>query len=222
MALIEALTAQQTAAQGIDLFSQSENILGKEDFLKLLVAQLEHQDPLSPMENEAFVAQLAQFSSLEQLQNMNESLQQFTNTNTYTSQIMASTFAGKTVCAYGNSVHLNSDGPAELRYRLSDDADRLTVTVYDVRGQEVRTFELSGGSRGDGSLLWDGKDAHGKRMPSGDYTLSFSAMDAEENELPVQGIVSGAVEKVIYENGEVYLLVNGGRMPLSHVLDVSE
>ena len=219
MALIDAL---QPVSQGTNLFSQSENVLGKEDFLKLLIAQLEHQDPLDPMTNEAFVAQLAQFSSLEQLQNMNESLQQFSNTNTYTSQIMATTFTGKTVCAYGNSVHLEEDGPAELRYRLSDDAERMTVTVYDARGQEVRALELSGMSHGDGSLVWDGKDTQGRRMPPGDYTLSFSAVDAEENALPVQGIVSGAVEKVIYESGEVYLLVNGERMPLSYVLEVSD
>jgi len=219
---MEAVTAQQSSSGNSSLLSQSEDILGKEDFLKLFITQLKHQDPLSPMGSEALVAQLAQFSSLEQLQNMNESLQQFTSTNAYTSQIMAATFVGKTVSAYGNVVHLDAEGSAEVRYRLSDNADRLTATVFNAGGQEVRKLEQSDVSEGDGSLVWDGKDALGKRMPSGVYTLSFLAEDAYGNAIPVEGIVTGPVEKVIYEHGEVLLLVNGERVPLSYVLEVSD
>ena len=117
---------------------------------------------------------------------------------------------------------MDAEGAADIRYRLSDDADRLTVTLFDPNGQEVRKIEQSGVSEGDGSLVWDGKDALGKRMPSGVYTLSFSAEDVEGNAIPVEGIVAGPVEKVIYEHGEVLLLVNGERVPLSYVLEVSD
>lgn len=116
--------------------------LGKNDFLKLLVAQLEHQDPLSPQEGQEFAAQLAQFSSLEQLTNVNDNLKAGQAFDLAMSNSSMINLIGKTVDAPGNSFDLGKDESETLKFLLAQDSKDVTVNVYDSTGVNVASLIL--------------------------------------------------------------------------------
>ena len=133
-----------TDTNGNQITAESRQMLGKDDFLKLLITKLTHQDPLKPMDDEAFVAQLAQFSSLEQLQNMNNSLdnslewdylQMQTINNT-----MATNLIGREVKASYNGVYLDGNNQPTISFNSPQYAQRVNVQILDINGSVVRTL----------------------------------------------------------------------------------
>jgi len=131
-------------------------ILGKNDFLNLLVAQLQHQDPLSPTESTEFTAQLAQFSSLEQLNNINDNLKNMELFQTSMTNSQAVSYIGKEITAKGNTVQLESGRPAECQFELEANAALAAISVYDVNGGFVKSFETGPLNSGRQSAVWDG------------------------------------------------------------------
>ena len=107
-------------------------ILGKNDFLNLLVTQLQHQDPLNPAESTEFTAQLAQFSSLEQLNNINDNLKNMELFQTSVTNSQAVSYIGKEITARGNTVQLESGLPAECQFELEARAALAVISVYNV------------------------------------------------------------------------------------------
>lgn len=200
--------------------------LGKDDFLQLLVAKLSNQDPLDPVQDEDFAAQLAQYSSLEQLSNMNESLTQSIQWSYLLSQTISNTMAtsliGKTVRADSSSVVLETDGSADLAIDLDRAATELTITITNAAGETVRTITVKGLDAGDHVINWDGANAGGGRCPSGVYTVTLSAVDANGSTFTPSSVVEGIVSKVTYQDGVALLSINGQNIPLSSVIEVKE
>ncbi|NMC42392.1 MAG: flagellar biosynthesis protein FlgD [candidate division Zixibacteria bacterium] len=200
--------------------------LGKDDFLQLLVAKLSNQDPLDPVQDEDFAAQLAQYSSLEQLSNMNESLTQSIQWSYLLSQTISNTMAtsliGKTVRADSSSVVLETDGSADLAIDLDRAATELTITITNASGETVRTITVKGLDAGDHVINWDGANAGGGRCPSGVYTVTLSAVDGNGNTFIPSSVVEGTVSKVTYQDGVALLSINGQNIPLSSVIEVKE
>lgn len=200
--------------------------LGKDDFLQLLVAKLSNQDPLDPVQDEDFAAQLAQYSSLEQLSNMNESLTQSIQWSYLLSQTISNTMAtsliGKTVRADSSDVVLETDGAADLAIDLDRAATELTITITNASGETVRTITVKGLDAGDHVINWDGANAGGGRCPSGVYTVTLSAVDGNGNAFTPSSIVEGTVSKVTYQDGVALLSINGQNIPLSSVIEVKE
>ncbi len=203
----------------------SNEMLGKEDFLKLLVAQLRYQDPLEPMEDQEFVAQLAQFSSLEQLQNMNDSLSQNVEWDMVMSQTinntMATSLIGKEVVAGSNSVGLGDDGSAEIVFKAADYVHQGTVTIYNSEGAVVRTLAADNLPAGEQRLAWDGRDSNGNELQAGNYFFDVSLYDANGEAVTSQGYLVGIVDGVKYIEGQAYLDVDGALVPLSDVMEIN-
>jgi flagellar basal-body rod modification protein FlgD len=126
--------------------------LGESDFLKLLTAQLQAQNPLNPMDSTNFTAQLAQFSSLEQLTSINAGLKNMLASQASLQNTMVTSLIGKTVRVTGNTVTLN--GQADMRYSLAGDASNVTISVYDANGALVRTTTQGAQSSGDNTFTW--------------------------------------------------------------------
>lgn len=221
---VQDVTSYTTAAT--EALETSGRIMGKDDFLKLLATQLQHQDPLDPQDNTEMVAQLAQFSSLEQLENMNESLASSLDLDLILTQVLNNTAAagliGKSILAVGDTVHLYDSGSATFNFKLGANAETVTITIYDEDGATVRTIEETGMEAGRQSIEWDGKDASGNQVSEGTYTYSVSAENAEGETVAVVQILSGVVDVVKFKDGEAFLSVNGVDISISDILEIYE
>ena len=155
--------------------STASAIMGKDDFLKLLITQLQNQDPLNPMSGADYAAQLAQFSSVEQLSNINTTLTQSVQQNQLLTQAignsLAATLIGKDIRATGNTVSYTGDSAVKLGYTLTSDAKDTTVSIYNSAGALVKTLQHQGTASGDNTLTWDGTDGAGRRVPAGVYVV---------------------------------------------------
>ena len=227
-----AITVDQIRRQAASLNANNANNiapppsqeLGKEAFLQLLTVQLKNQDPLDPVKNEAFVAQLAQFSSLEQLQNINQSLTDGNKTGsdnsaatlTAVSNNTAVSLIGKQVEVTQNNLTLPASGSASVPFRLEGPADRVTAEISDAQGKHVRNLELHPSGL-QGTMVWDGKDDNGIRMNAGTYQLSLTAQ-AGSQPVNATSIATREITGVRTRQGtEPLLLFNGGSIPLSSV-----
>ena len=157
--------------------SAAQNVLGKDDFLHLLTVQLRYQDPLNPLENTEFIAQMAQFSSLEQLQNMNQSMEKSQGSeaelHTAFKNNLVTSLVGKSVEVPTQQVTYDG-ASAEVSYRLGDRAHSASLRILDARGQLVRELELDT-AQAYGTVEWDGKSAAGDKVPKGAYLAIVAA-----------------------------------------------
>lgn len=200
--------------------------LGKEDFLRLLITQLHYQDPLTPLRNEEFIAQLAQFSALEQMRNLNsvlkESLQADMLLNQSINNSLVTTLIGKRVKAVSNTVHYDGHSPLTLNYDLEGRAEKVTVEIYDSSGGLVRRVVLGPQEAGENSFQWDGKDALGNSLPEGDYTYRIIATAPDDSPVKVVTYIVGRITGVRYQDGRAVLLLGDQKVELSDVMEISE
>jgi flagellar basal-body rod modification protein FlgD len=202
--------------------TQDKSVMGKDDFLKLLVAQLKNQDPLNPADSTAFTAQLAQFSSLEQLQNINDSLAGFKSSQSTTNNIQSADFIGKTVTATGSSIGV-TDGKADpIRFDLNDNADNVYLQVYDKYGNLVSDIQAGALKAGEQAVDWDARDSNGTTVADGAYTFSVMAMDSDGSTVGSTSYTSGVVTGIDYQDGDTKLMINDQEIPLSSVIRLEE
>lgn len=202
--------------------AQDNGVMGKDDFLTLLVAQLKHQDPLNPSESTEFTAQLAQFSSLEQLQNIDSTLNGFEVYQSTLNNIQSSGFIGKTVTATGSMFGVNNGTPDPIRFDLANDADSVYVQVYDNYGGFVTDIQAGARPAGEQQVTWDGRDSNGTTVADGPYTFSVMAMNADGSIVSSTSYTTGIVSGVDYKSGATNLLINGHEVPISSVIRIEE
>lgn len=226
--LMSSVTATPVQSASLTQALNGDQELGRDAFLRLLLTQLQYQDPMDPVKNEDFVAQLAQFSSLEQLQSINDNLSadedkaatlgvwQAVESNTAVSLI------GRDVDIPAEVFDYAGDGSVHLAYHLEGPAAQVTLQVFDSEGQLVRTLTEANPEAGNGSILWDGKDAEGQATPAGTYYVSPSAVNGQGDQVGASAVLTGQVIGVRYENGAPILVLEGGEAPLSAVTRISE
>jgi flagellar basal-body rod modification protein FlgD len=196
------------------------SVMDKDDFLTLLVAQLQHQDPLNPSESTEFTAQLAQFSSLEQLQNVNETLAGNEVYQATLNNIQSAAFIGKTVTATGSLFGVN-DGVADpIRFDLTNDADSVYIKVYDNLGNFVADIQEKTMKAGKQQVSWNAENANGTQVPDGPYTFSVMAMNADGSIVSSTSYTTGVVSGIDYKTGGTNLVINNHEIPISSVIRV--
>ncbi|MBT7619248.1 MAG: hypothetical protein HN590_18375 [Calditrichaeota bacterium] len=207
---------------GFGALGQSD--MDKSDFMKLLLAQLSNQDPTSPLENQDFAAQLAQFSSLEQLSSIDGNIKQGIEIDLILTQAinntLAATVIGKDVTAVGDTVSFNSDDSADIPFRLSRFAENVEVTITDSAGNVVNTLKAKSLGKGDQSLEWDGKNEHGETVPEDSYHFSVKATSASGENIPTMSLIRGPVSAVRYDNGMAVLVIGEHEVSFSSVLEI--
>ncbi len=197
-------------------------ILGKNDFLNLLITQLQHQDPLNPAESTEFTAQLAQFSSLEQLNNINDNLKNMQLFQTSVTNAQAVSYIGKEITAKGNSVQLESGQPVECHFELANNAALVAISIYNVNGGFVNSFEAGPVNSGRQSVVWDGTDINGNPAAPGLYRLEVQAVDADNRSLSVTPMIKAVVTGVSLEDQTASLITGLGTVAIEDVIAVSE
>lgn len=196
--------------------------MGKDDFLKLLVAQLQQQDPLNPEDPSEFTSQLTQYSSLEQLMSVNQNLQDMSDEQAMNSMLSASSYIGRQVTMIGDGITVTTPGQASsIEFELPRDATSTTIEIYDQDGRLVRTMEA--GAREDGliTLNWDGKTSSGANAAAGNYYYDIKATDAGGSTISAIPHVRGTVSSVSFQNGKTMLEVDGQTWPMDYLLSVA-
>jgi flagellar basal-body rod modification protein FlgD len=208
------IQATGSATTATTAASSTKSALGKDDFLKMMIAQLKHQDPLNPMDGTAFTAQLAQFSSLEQLQNINTQMTAFTQQQQTLGNSQAVNFIGKTVLAKGNTVSVDGN-PVTLGYNLAGDAASGQVQVYDANGQLVNTLSFKNQKQGLNSVTWTPPSS-----ATGTYSFGVSALDAAGKSVSASTMTQGTVTGVNFHDSATYLNVGGQEIGFGNIVSV--
>jgi len=185
--------------------------LGQDDFLKLLLTQMQNQDPANPMEDKEYMAQLAQFSSLEQLTKLNTSIESMIGNKAQEQMVSAVGFIGKEVKAEGYNVSRTGDKISKIFYGLGEPVANAFINIYDNNKNLVRTVQLGSKAEGTYEFEWDGKNYADQDVPDGVYTIAMAAEDANGKPVMVKTEVSGEVTGVVSEGGKQYLHLKDGR-----------
>lgn len=204
---INRVTGYRENSKFVD--AKEHNKMGKDGFMKLLAHQLSNQDPMNPMDQKDFAADLAQFSQLEQMTNMNATLkEQNTNANAE-KQFYGASFLGKKVTTRGTSLKYTGEEKVQVPFNLPKDAARVIVRIVDEKNQLVKQLDMDKLNKGSQSIEWDGIATDNAPAQKGDYQVQVYAWD--ENMQPFAGETksSGLVTGVTFENGETILKVDG-------------
>jgi flagellar basal-body rod modification protein FlgD len=198
--------------------------MNKDDFLKLLVTQLQYQDPMSPEDPKDFVAQLAQFSSLEQQINSNTNLENLSKAiqNLQQSQSMAQgvSLLGKTVKGSGNQLTVVGGKAMEAAYSLPKTAKQVVVGIFDSSGNQVALVNLGAQAAGSRTFSWDGKDSKGQQAADGIYSYQVAAQDQSGNAIQVENYFTGKVDEVHQDSRGVWVTINGRQVLIGNVTSV--
>jgi len=178
------------------------------------------------MNDEDFIAQIAQFSSLEQMQNIAEAVNE-SNSLTYLqmqslNNVMSAGFVGKDVQAVYDRVYVDADNAPRIAYTLSSYAGSVEFEISDESGDVVATIREEDLTAGRHTFTWDGKDDFGNRVPEGQYTIQAVATDASGATFNPDLLLTGTVEAVIYRDGVAYLKVDGIEILLGDITAIGE
>lgn len=208
-----AVTGQQATSDS----KQLQDDLNK--FLTLLVSQLQHQDPLDPLDAHEFTSQLVQFASVEQQIYGNSHLESLLEAQKGADAAGAVNYLGKTVQVESDTLKLEN-GSASASYALTEPAVKTTVTVTDSQGRAV--FSTAGETeQGSHDFVWTGSDGNGTQLADGLYTVSVDARREDGSQIPVKTTLTGTVRAAGFDQGSVTLDLGGFEVPLESVLAVT-
>ena len=192
--------------------AKKHNQLDKHAFLKLLSNQLQNQDPFKPVDQKKFAADLAQFSQLEQMANMNTKLDKAFKNGNGQDKFMGASFLGKTVQTSGMSVKHNGESrDINLPFHLSKPAKKIMVRVYDSANNMIQQMDKTSMGRGSNSVVWDGYQLDGTPAVKGDYRFEVTAWDEQFNQFKGETKSEGTVTGVTFEGDEMVLVVDGSK-----------
>jgi flagellar basal-body rod modification protein FlgD len=194
--------------------------LGQESFMQLLVTQLQNQDPLNPQSNEEFVAQLAQFSSLEQLVSLNSGVNALYMASASMNNATMTQLLGTEVVAWSDEFNYDGSGSAQLNFDATSAASSATLTISNADGDVIWSGEIGALEEGEGSWTWDGTDADGNAVEAGLYSFDIDASTESDDSVEVSGQIHGTVDGMSYEDGNPVPSVGEVEFQLGDILRV--
>lgn len=207
-----SVTAAATAAA-------RKNSMDKDSFLKLLVAQLQHQDPTQAQDSDKMVQQMTSFSSLEQMQNQTALLQGLQSQNVGMFQTQATGLVGKKV-RISQGMNLK-DGKADFVINLPSNTASTSISIKDGSGKVIRVLEKGAMPSGDHAITWDGRDSAGRRMEDGIYTIESECKDKTGAKVAATTSCFAHVESVFFGDGTAYVKAAGRTFSLADIAEVS-
>ena len=193
--------------------------LGKDAFLQLLVTQLKNQNPLEPQDNGEFVAQLAQFSSLEGITSLNDTVTGLASNYNSSQALQASSLVGRSVIAPGDKAVVDTSKSMTGTVVIPDSVAGATLKISDKDGKTVRTIDLGSQNAGNSAFIWDGKNDAGTVVESGTYTFAASTtIDGKATSLITNLPATVSSVTISQTGGELMLNLAGlGSIALSKV-----
>jgi flagellar basal-body rod modification protein FlgD len=205
----------ETTAVGIPL-AESDPLfkpVGKQeltssDFMTLFITQLQHQDPMEPMDSSDMATQLADFSNMEATMRMADSMDQLLEYQTSQNNLQLLTLLDKEVRVYGNGVGVSGDEVGRGEFNLKEDADMAMLEIRDAANRLVKVVDLGALAMGDHDMEWDGTDMLDKKVADGPYTFNVKAYTAAGQQLIVDYKATGLVTGIDYETGTARLILD--------------
>jgi len=217
---INALTSS-TATTSTSSSTSSLSSLSADDFLKLLLVELQNQDPMDPVKTSDMLQQFSTLSQVTQSEKTNEYLKSLDDYVSSLSNGQAVSYMGKTISYSCDAVTVSGGAGGNLSFDLASNAGDVTATIYNSSGTAVTTIDLGGLSSGSYTYSWDGTNSSGTTVSDGTYTVKYSATDASGNSVSVTTSGTATVTGVVYKSGVAYLVTANGDIPLSSVTGVS-
>lgn len=222
--MVDSVNSNTAAAPGslTSAFGNSKG-LGRDAFLKLLVAQLKNQDPLKPQDNSAFVAELAQFSSLEQTMGINDRLDLLSAQSQGLQNSQVVSLVGKQATVRGSLVTTDGTGlGVPVAFSLDAPTEKTVVTIRNQEGASIRTIELGQRQAGVSQITWDGRDEAGNVQPAGTYSVAVQASGTSGAAVAVSQETKGTIQAVSFDKGYPVLhLSTGVKVPIADLLQVN-
>lgn len=196
--------------------------LGKNEFLELMIAQLENQNPLEPQDNGAFISQLAEFSALEEMQQISSTVDSFSDKFQSSQALQASAMVGRNVLVPGSESPMSVDGTISGMVDLPSGTSNLSVSILNGSGELVRRIDMGQQFAGSVPFKWDGMNEQGDVMPGDVYTIKAESKTSVGSE-QLDTLFASQVNSVsIAQNGAVTLNLAGlGRVPIESVREIN-
>lgn len=197
--------------------------LDKDAFMKLMLAQMKNQDPSNPMQSHEMAAQLAQFSSVEQMQNMNTTLNEMKNAQKPSQQYQALNFIGKAVNGDSSKlVRAPGDKDHDFRFSIPKDVKTAKVFIKDETGEMIRSYDLSDLKKGENKVSWNGQDTRGLNARPGSYQFAIEAKDATGAKVAVKTDFDGIITGVNYTAEGPVLMIGTQTIRMADVKKISD
>lgn len=174
--------------------------LGQQDFFTLMIAQMQNQDPTNPLDGQEYLAQLAQFSTLNSMQQMQQSFETLSQSLQSLQMFQSFNLVGRSVLVDGNQGYVAPEQPLQGSVNLLDNAENLTVRIYNDNGQEVRSLDLGTRSSGQVNFSWDGLSNQGTSVVPGTYRVAVEgSINGQTQSLTPQ--IWGVVQSIAVGQG---------------------
>jgi flagellar basal-body rod modification protein FlgD len=194
--------------------------LGRDAFLKMFIAQMNNQDPLNPMDISQMSSQLAQYSSLEQLLNINTNLESIEGVQSSSNRYQSIDMIGKEVQADSSTLVLDNGKAAKGSFSLEESAN-CTVHILDEQGAVIRDIDLKTLEPGFNEFEWDGFDNKGNLYKSGQFTYEVTAVNGNKNQVSVNKYIKGTVTGINLSDEEPIIYVNSTPLSMSQIVNIN-
>lgn len=226
--MVETISTLESLQNEVKVSStEDKNAIGRDGFMRLLLAQLRNQDPQNPLQSHEFAAQLAQFTSVEQLYKINENLDRNLELDLRLSQSignsLATTIVGKDLRAVGNQISLEKALASKVYINLPTAASNVVINIYDSNGTLVRRQDLDIKTAGDHTYSWDGKNNNGVVTIDGIYTFSVDASNNNGESIAISFFMGGHITGVKFNSDNTTMFLVGAlNINVSDVVMVTE
>ncbi len=196
-----------------------KGILGKDDFMKLLLLELQYQDPTEPMDSEKILQQTSQLASLEASDNTRKELDKLSKSLLESQQFSMVSAIGKTASLGSDAIQHTKDETSSFDLYFPNDIKNGTITIFDKDGNPIRTMDLKEGSKGVYSYTWDGTDFNGNPTDDGLYKVEASYYDPEGNAHTTR-IGVYPIDSVKFDGGKALLKLGNNYVPMDQIKEI--
>jgi flagellar basal-body rod modification protein FlgD len=195
--------------------------LGKDQFMRLMLTQMQNQDPTAPMDNQQMIAQMAQFSTLEIMQRSEDTMSALLVAQAAANQQSAINLIDKEVVTQSEKIDLTAaGGPVPLSMQLPEQTSALDIVILDKNGKEVRHLKAGSQKAGPFDVSWDGRDDNGNPLPAGEYSVRIAAIDQQGNDMEVMPQQVYRVDGVTFKDGIAQLRCGNEILEMNSIVEV--
>jgi len=221
--MTNTVTGSTSLTENSNLGVNPKGIMGKDDFMKLLLTELQHQDPTSPMDSDKILSQTSQLAQLESQEKTNKALEALTASFVNNKNFSAVSSIGK-YAKLENSLALTNDkqgkpNPINFDLNFAEDVKSGTIKIYDENFYLVKTLKVEEGQAGKQSFNWDGTNDGGEYAKGGSYSVVADYYNTDNVKLKGE-FGSHKIESVKFDGGKTYLKLDGTFISFDHVKEI--